>query len=47
MPLVRQGWTISAIARHPGRNRRTVRAYAQGDRQPGERRWAAPDPFAA
>jgi DNA-binding NarL/FixJ family response regulator len=33
MAMVRQGWSISAIARHTGRNRRTVRAYVQGDRQ--------------
>lgn len=46
MALVRQGWTISAIARHTGRNRRTVRAYLRGDRQPGQRRRAAPDAFA-
>lgn len=25
--LHRQGWTVSAIARHLGRDRRTIRAY--------------------
>ncbi len=28
--LHRQGWTISAIARHLGRDRRTIRAYLGG-----------------
>jgi hypothetical protein len=28
--LRRQGWTISAIARHLGRDRRTIRAYLDG-----------------
>jgi predicted transcriptional regulator len=29
-----QGWTISAIARHLERDRKTIRAYLAGDRQP-------------
>ena len=28
--LHRQGWTISAIARHLGRDRKTIRAYLRG-----------------
>ena len=31
--LKRQGWTISAIARHLGRDRKTVRAYLNGVRE--------------
>jgi hypothetical protein len=38
-------WTISAIARHTGRHRKTIRAYLSGDRTPGVRRRAV-DPFA-
>lgn len=40
-----QGWTISAIARHLERDRKTIRAYLAGDRQPGVRRPVGPDPF--
>lgn len=40
-----QGWTISAIARHLERDRKTIRAYLAGERQPGVRRPAGPDPF--
>jgi len=43
--LRRQGWTISAIARHVGRDRKTVRNYLNGKREPGVRRRAL-DPFA-
>ena len=43
--LKRQGWTISAIARHLDRDRKTIRAYVNGDRQPGVRAAAGPDPF--
>ena len=35
--LRRQGWTISAIARHLGRDRKTIRAYLRGDREAGVR----------
>ena len=35
--LRRQGWTISAIARHLGRDRKTIRDYLGGDRQAGVR----------
>ena len=43
--LRRRGWTISAIARHLGRDRKTIRAYVEGRRQPGVRRRALPDQF--
>ena len=43
--LRRRGWTISAIARHLGRDRKTIRAYVEGQRQPGARRRAVPDHF--
>src|SRR3954453_8122226 len=43
-PLRRQGWTISAIARHLGRVRKTIRAYLNG-RQAGVRAAAGPDLF--
>jgi len=33
-----QGWSISAIARHFGRDRKTVRAHLSGERTPGMRR---------
>ncbi len=32
-----RGWSISAIARHLERDRKTVRSYLNGDRQPGVR----------
>ena len=47
--LHRQGWTISAIARHLGKDRKTVRAYLNG-RQAGVRKRTVVDhfePFAA
>ena len=43
--LRRQGWTISAIARHLGHDRKTIRAYL-GGRQAGVRASAGPDGFA-
>lgn len=43
--LARQGWTISAIARHLGRDRQTIRAYLAGDRQPGVRKRSLSDSF--
>jgi transposase len=43
--LRKQGWTISAIARHLGRDRKTVRAYLNGERVAGERVSSTPDPF--
>lgn len=33
--LRERGWSISAIARHLDRDRKTVRAYLSGDREPG------------
>ncbi len=44
--LRRRGWTISAIARHLGCDRKTVRAYLAGDRRPGKRQPAGDDAFA-
>lgn len=41
-----QGWTISAIARHVGADRKTVRAYLSGLRTPGVRARSTPDGFA-
>jgi transposase len=43
--LRRQGWTISAIARHLGRDRKTIRAYLSGDREAGVRARTVPDSF--
>jgi transposase len=43
--LRRQGWTISAIARHLGRDRKTIRAYLADERVAGQREPAGPDPF--
>ena len=43
--LRRRGWTISAIARHVGRDRKTIRAYLNGERQVGQRARSAPDPL--
>jgi len=42
--LRRQGWTISAIARHLGKDRRTIRAYLSG-REAGVRARSRADPF--
>ena len=43
--LRKQGWSISAIARHTGRDRKTVRAYLGGEREAGVREPAEPGPF--
>ena len=43
--LRKRGWSLSAIARHLGRDRRTVKAYLEGKRAPGERRRAGPSPI--
>ncbi len=43
--LRRQGMSISAIARHLGRDRKTIRAYLAGGRVAGERKPAEADPF--
>jgi transposase len=44
--LFKRGWSISAIARHLERDRKTVRSYLNGDRVPGVRRSSVPDPLA-
>jgi transposase len=41
-----RGWSVSAIARHLGRDRKTVRSYLNGDRRPGVRVAAVADPLA-
>ncbi|MCP2279555.1 hypothetical protein APR09_005143 [Nocardia amikacinitolerans] len=46
--LRERGWSISAIARHLGLDRKTVRAYLNGDRVPGQRARSVPlliEPF--
>ena len=43
--LFEQGWTISAIARHLGRDRATVRSHLNGSRTAGVRKRAEPDAF--
>ena len=43
--LRRQGWTISAIARHLDHDRKTIRAYLNGERVAGVRARSGPDPF--
>ena len=43
--LKERGWSISAIARHLDRDRKTVRAYLNGERVPGVRAAVAPDPL--
>jgi len=44
--LRERGWTIAAIARHLGRDRKTVRGYLDGTRPPGVRARSSPDPLA-
>jgi len=44
--LASRGWSVSAIARHLDRDRKTVRAYVRGERQPGVRAAVRPDPLA-
>lgn len=43
--LHKRGWSISAIARHTGRDRKTVRAYLNGTRTPGVRKRPEVDVF--
>ncbi len=40
-----RGWTIAAIARHLGHDRKTIRAYLSGGRSAGARQRAEHDPF--
>ncbi len=40
-----RGWSISAIARHTGHDRKTIRAYLNGVRAPGQRKKPDEDPF--
>jgi transposase len=40
-----RGWSIAAIARHLGRDPKTIRAYVNGEREPGRRRRSAADPL--
>lgn len=35
--LYRRGWKITKIARHLGRDPKTIRAYLKGERVPGQR----------
>lgn len=43
--LVKRGWSIAEIARHTGRDRKTIRAYLDGVRRPGVRVATEEDPF--
>ncbi len=43
--LRKRGWTISAIARHLNRDRKTIREYLEGNRTPGERAGSRPVAF--
>ena len=44
--LYRRGWSVSAIARHTGRDRKTVRAWLHGERdREGRREPSALEPF--
>ncbi len=43
--LRKRGWSYSAIARHTGLSRNTVKAYVRDGRRPGERRRAVEDRF--
>jgi transposase len=44
--LSKRGWSISAIARHLERDRKTIRSYLKNEREPGVRRSSVPDPLA-
>jgi transposase len=43
--LFKRGWSISAIARHLDRDRKTIRGYLSGERVPGVRRRSTSDVF--
>ena len=46
--LHRRGWSISAIARHTGRDQKTVRAWLRGERRREARRKPSPlEPYRA
>jgi len=45
--LHRRGWSISAIARHTGRDRKTIRAWLRGERGRGLRPPSALEPYRA
>jgi transposase len=44
--LFKRGWSIAAIARHLGRDPKTIRSYLKGERVAGVRRSSVPDPLA-
>jgi predicted transcriptional regulator len=46
LALKERGWSLAAIARHLGRDPKTIRAYLAGERTPGVRRAAGEDHFA-
>ena len=41
----KRGWTISAIARHTGRDPKTIRSYLNGTTTPGVRKRSVVYPF--
>ncbi|MCJ0895187.1 IS21 family transposase [Rhodococcus sp. ARC_M5] len=43
--LHQRGWKIADIARHTGRDRKTIRSYLNGTTTPGVRKRSTPDPF--
>lgn len=43
LQLHQKGWSISAIARHLSRDRKTIRTYVNGERTAGSRRRSVPD----
>ncbi|MEX1264290.1 MAG: IS21 family transposase, partial [Actinomycetota bacterium] len=43
--LKERGWSTSAIARHLGRDRKTIRGYLNAERSPGRRASTVPDPL--
>ncbi|SNT46703.1 Mu transposase domain-containing protein [Rhodococcoides kyotonense] len=43
--LHKRGWKIADIARHTGRDRKTIRSYLNGTTAPGVRKRSIPDPF--
>ena len=43
--LRKRGWSITAIANHLGRDRKTIRTYLSQERQVGVRKRSSPDPL--